>query len=510
MTKQFKKSLFSILLVPKAFIRKTLLKLVPKHVPIALKLSIIITLLITTGMVLLGTVIVSNQTQLVHDQINDFGKAIIEQLAESSKELVLSDDQLGLMVLVRNLNAIDSILGVVIYSDSGTILASTGILPYDDIISLYGKSDKLKDSSYATDWLLKSKDSKPQPVTSYIAPIRFQGIIAGHVVVNFSKKYLTKYLLHTIRAVIAATVLMILLGIIASYYIGKRLSRPIDTFIKASKAIDSGDYNYRIKESRNDELGHLIGAFNSMANGLLEKNQVESVFSRFVSANVAKQIMQNLDHVTLGGEHVHASVMFADIVGFTSMSEKLQPKEIASLLNEYFTYISIVSKMFHGTIDKYMGDCAMVVFGVPIKDEDHSFNAIACAVMVQKLVDRLNALRIRNGEFPVYFRIGVNSGDMLAGNMGAQERMQYTVVGEAVNLASRLLTTAENGQVIISQQMFRNEDLHWRVTASKCQEIKLRGISKPVITYIVNDVVATYRDKMDRQIEELLKDKIVA
>jgi adenylate cyclase len=202
--------------------------------------------------------------------------------------------------------------------------------------------------------------------------------------------------------------------------------------------------------------------------------------------------------------------MFADIVGFTSMSEKLQPKEIASLLNEYFTYISIVSKIFHGTIDKYMGDCAMVVFGVPIKDEDHSFNAIACAVMVQKLVDRLNALRIRNGEFPVYFRIGVNSGDMLAGNMGAQERMQYTVVGEAVNLASRLLTTAENGQVIISQQMFSNEDLHWRVTASKCQEIKLRGISKPVITYIVNDVVATYRDKMDREIEELLKDKIVA
>jgi len=484
--------------------------IIPKHIPIAVKLSVVITLLITFGMVLLGAVIVSNQTQLIQDQVNDFGKAIIEQLSESSKELVLSDDQLGLMVLVRNLNDIDSILGVAIYSESGTILASTGILPYDDIISLYGKSKQLKNSSYATDWNLESEGSSSQPITSYIAPIRFQGIIAGHVVVNFSKTYLTKYILYTIRAVFAATILMIMLGIIASYYLGKRLSRPIDTFIKASKAIDSGDYNYRIKESRNDELGHLIGAFNSMASGLLEKNQVESVFSRFVSTNVAKQIMQNLDHVTLGGEHVTASVLFADIVGFTSMSEKLPPQEIASLLNEYFTYISIVSKLFHGTIDKYMGDCAMVVFGVPIKDEDHSFNALACAIMIQKLVDRLNALRIRNGQFPVYFRIGVNSGDMLAGNMGAQERMQYTVVGEVVNLASRLLSTADNGQVIISENMYDNEDLRWRITASKCQEIQLRGISKPVITYIVSDVAHTYRSKMDMQIEELLKDKIVA
>lgn len=506
----FKKITSSILSKTTKIFKKFLSLIIPKHIPIAVKLSVIITLLISFGMVLLGSVIVSNQTQLVHDQISDFGKAIIEQLAESSKELVLSDDKLGLMVLVRNLNAIESILGVVIYSDSGTILASKGILPYDDIISLYGKSNQLKNASYSTDWLLESKDSRPQPITSYIAPIRFQGIIAGHVVVNFSKSFLNKYLTHTIRAVIAATILMIMLGIIASYYLGKRLSKPIDTFIKASKAIDSGDYNYRIKESRNDELGHLIGAFNTMANGLLEKNQVESIFSRFVSTNVAKQIMKNLDHVTLGGEHVKASVLFADIVGFTSMSEKLPPQEIASLLNEYFTYISIVSKLFHGTIDKYMGDCAMVVFGVPIKDEDHSFNAIACAVMIQKLVDRLNALRIRNGKFPVYFRIGVNSGDMLAGNMGAQERMQYTVVGESVNLASRLHTTAENGQIIISETMYKNQDLHWRISASKCQEIKLRGISKSVVTYIVTDVASTYRDKMDLQLEDLLRDQIVA
>jgi len=507
MSNVFKKSISLALSIPKKLFRKIVSKIIPKHVPIAFKLSVVITLLITFGMVLLGSVIISNQTQLVHNQINDFGKAIIEQLAESSKELVLSDDQLGLMVLVRNLKTIDTILGVVIYSDSGTILASTGVLPYDDIISLYGKSDQSKNFSYSTDWFLESENSSPQPVTSYIAPIRFQGIIAGHVVVNFNKNYLSKYLLYTIRAIIAATILMIMLGIIASYYLGKRLSRPIDTFIKASKAIDSGDYNYRIKENRNDELGHLIGAFNNMANGLLEKNQVESVFSRFVSTNVAKQIMQNLDHVTLGGEHVNASVLFADIVGFTSMSEKLP---IASLLNEYFTYISIVSKIFHGTIDKYMGDCAMVVFGVPIKDEDHNFNAIACAVMIQKLVDRLNALRIRNGQFPVYFRIGVNSGDMLAGNMGAQERMQYTVVGESVNLASRLLTTAENGQVIISEHLYNNKDIHWRISAGKCQEIQLRGISKPVVTYIVTDVAHTYRDKMDMQIEELLRDKIVA
>jgi adenylate cyclase len=305
-------------------------------------------------------------------------------------------------------------------------------------------------------------------------------------------------------------VLMIILGVITALIMGKRLSRPINSLMDASKAIDSGNYNFRIKERRNDEIGYLTEAFNSMAKGMLEKSQVENAFSRFVSTNVAKQIMDNLDEIELGGKHVSASVLFADIVGFTSISEKLTPDEVARLLNEYFTYISMASELYNGTIDKYMGDCAMVVFGVPEEDAEHKFNALACAVMIQRLVSRLNAIRIREGNFAIHFRIGVNTGSMLAGNMGSSERMQYTVVGEAVNLASRLHTAAAKDQIAITEQFYNDKDVKWRIHATRHKSIQLRGIAEPVSTYLINDVSASYRATMDAQIEEIIKTRSVA
>ena len=489
---------------------KLIARLTPRHFPIAYKLAFIITLLISGGMIILGLVIVSSQTQLQKQQISNFGQAVVIQLAESSKELVLSDDLLGLMVVISNLGANKSILGTVVYSDNGKILASSGVVPNNDIIRLYGQSTQTNGNQYHVEWQSFNEHSELVDAISYITPIRFQGLIAGHAMVTFSKASMTQAVHETIRAIFTATILMIILGIITSLIMGKRLSRPIDSLMDASRAIDSGNYNYQIAERRNDEIGFLTEAFNGMAKGLLEKTQVENAFSRFVSSNVAKQIMENLDEVQLGGHHVDATPLFADIVGFTSISEKLAPDEIANLLNEYFTYIAMTSELYDGTIDKYMGDCAMVVFGVPNDDPEHKFNAVACAIMIQRLVDRLNAIRIAEGKFAIHFRIGVNSGSMLAGNMGAQDRMQYTVVGETVNLASRLHTAAAKGQIIITEQLYNDKDIKWRIHATRHKSIQLRGITAPVSTYLVNDVSASYRTIMDSQIEEIIRARIVA
>lgn len=484
--------------------------LLPKHFPIAYKLAIVITLLISSGMVLLGLVIVTNQTQLLTEQMDNFSETVVEQFAESSKELVLSDDILSLMVLISNLGANESILGAVVYADNGKVLASSGMLPNEGIMNTYKQLHAEGNSQYSSEWQTTLADGKQLDVTSFIHPIRFQGLVAGHVLVNFSKEALSKSIYDTVRAIGAATLFMILLGIVSAYLMGQRLSRPIHNLMDASKAIDSGNYDYRIKEKRNDEIGYLIDAFNNMASGLLQKSQVESAFSRFVSTSVAKQIMSNLDHVELGGQHVKATAMFADIVGFTKISEKLQPQEVASLLNEYFSYISLATRLYNGTIDKYMGDCAMVIFGAPEHDEKHMFNSIACAVMFQRLVERLNTIRVRDGKFPIHFRIGINSGDMLAGNMGSHDRMQYTVVGDAVNLASRLHTAAEGGQIIVTNNMVKDPDVQWRIHAHRHASVKLRGIENPVTTYIVTDVKHNYSTIIDTQINEILANKVVA
>ncbi|MDH5407643.1 MAG: HAMP domain-containing protein, partial [Gammaproteobacteria bacterium] len=362
----------------------------PEKFSLAHKLAFILTLLITSGMILLGLVITNNQTRLLESQMNDFAQTVVKQLSESSKELILSDDSLSLMVLISSLSANKNTLGVVIYNEGGKVLASAGMAPSTDIITLYRNAKQLDKSDYSYEWKSNNDAKEDINVVSFIAPITFQNIIIGHGLVTFSKDSLTQAISETIQAIVAATIFMILLGFVIAYYIGQRLSQPIYDLMDASRAIDSGNYGFRINEKRNDEIGYLIESFNNMANGLLQKSQVENAFSRFVPPKVAKQIMGNLEQVQLGGKHVNATAVFADIVGFTSISEKLPPAEVAALLNEYFSYISTVCRLYHGTIDKFMGDCAMLIFGAPEEDKDHKFNAITCAVMIQRLVEALN------------------------------------------------------------------------------------------------------------------------
>ncbi|MEJ2399308.1 MAG: adenylate/guanylate cyclase domain-containing protein [Gammaproteobacteria bacterium] len=482
----------------------------PTHIPIAYKLALILFVLITSGMSLLGLMIISNQSHLLRKQINEFGEAMVQQLAESSKELVLSDDTLSLMVQVSNLGKNENIVGAVVYDNDGKILAHSGKLPIHDLRKLYSMAKSYAPDQYSVEWTDSDNANQPQELISFLTPIRYQNLIAGHALVTFSKSALSQSLQQTIIAISAATIFMILLGIITAYFVGRRLSRPIYDLMDASRAIHDGNYGFRIGERRNDEIGYLISAFNNMASGLLEKHQVESAFSRFVSNKVAKQIMENLDQIQLGGTRVQATALFADIVGFTSMSEKLSAEEIAQLLNEYFSYIELASRLYHGTIDKYMGDCAMIIFGAPEEDEEHKFNAISCAVMIQRMVDRINSLRRQQDKTQVQFRIGVNSGEMLAGNMGSHDRMQYTVVGEAVNLAARLHSVAEPGEIVINDYLVKDPDVQWRIVAHRHQSIRLRGIGEPVTTYILTDVKPAYSARIDRQIDEIMKNRHVA
>lgn len=476
----------------------------PKHFPIAHKLALIMTLLISSGMILLGLVIVKNQTQLLRNQMDHFANTVVEQLADSSKELVMSDDILSLMVVVSTLGAQDNILGAVVYADDGQILASSGVVPSDAIYRIYNQSKEDKLDRYQLTWQTNSDDGQAVTATSYIIPVKFQNIVAGHALITFSTKEIEQTIFEMIRAIVAATIIMILLGIFVSLHMGRRITKPINKLMDASREISNGNYAYQIKERRNDELGNLTEALNRMANGLLEKTQVENAFSRYVSKNIAKEIMDNLEHIQLGGQHVEGSVIFADIVGFTRLTEKNPSEVIAQVLNDYFSYISLASKMYQGTIDKYMGDCAMIVFGVPLEDKQHKLHAVYCAVMIQKLIQRINQIRSANNQLTVTFRIGINSGMMLAGNLGSTERMQYTVVGESVNLASRLQGFAETGQIIITDTLYNDPEIEWRITGTKHKSIHLRGIEEEVNTYIVTNVIALYQDKIEEQINEIL------
>ena len=147
----------------------------------------------------------------------------------------------------------------------------------------------------------------------------------------------------------------------------------------------------------------------------------------------------------------------------------------------------------------------MLVFGTPEPDKDHVFNAIVCALLVQKLIAHESKQREQRGEFPVKFKIGMNTGFMLAGNMGSKERMEYTVVGDVVNMASRLCGITNGGQIVMSREMHMYDGIMERVVAGEYQSIQLRGVSEYVSTYLIEALTADYQVIVDEQFEEILQ-----
>ena len=457
-----------------------LIRLLPRRIPIAFKLALVMTLLLVLGMTSLGLFISDNQNRLLRTQLHDFGNTMALQLAKLASEPILSENNLNLRMLTANLGQDEKILGAGIYARDGELLSATGIQP-DLADSPFDAAGVVSRPGFR-----RTADGSPERLISFIAPAIYLDVQVGSVVVTLSASQMDQAATRARDAIVYATLAMTVLASLLAYWLSRRLSLPIHHLMKATQAIDRGDLATRIDQQRNDEIGYLFEGFNNMAAGLLRKSQVEQVFSRYVSKNVADKVLANLDEIRLVDRPIEATVLFADITGFTAMSEKLEPSQVSELLNEYFSYISRACSLYGGVVDKFIGDCAMLAFGVLDEDSDHSFNAVSCAVLIQQLAEHLNEQRRANGRPEVHFRIGINSGAMLAGNLGSDERMEYTVVGDAVNLASRLCSEARPDQIIIREQLFSM--LQPRVIAQSERIIPIRGKSAPVEIYSVQDI----------------------
>lgn len=469
----------------------------PERIPIAIKLALTFTVLIGAGMVTLGLLVGSNQTALLGEQIDKFGSTLVLQMVETAREPLLANDHLNLERITTGMHQDSTIQGAAIYSDERTLVAKTGSVPQLT-------NEQFTDRRSILRWGTKEDEA----LISYISPIEFRDIIVGYALLTFDHSVMNQATEDMITMVVSTILMMLLAVTAASLYLGKRLTRPIDQMILASRAFSEGKFDYRITEQRDDELGVLIRSLNLMGEGLLRKEQVEKIFSRYVSPQVAKQAIADLstvEELKLGGRHVEASVLFADIVGFTSLSESMSPENVSSLLNLYFSHIAKAVLFCGGHIDKYMGDCAMIVFGVPEEFEDHSFKAMACAWMLLELISEMNQRREKRQHVVLEFRIGVNSGTMLAGNMGSTERMEYTVVGDAVNLASRLSHAGNPGEAIITEQMLRGKKMETRVATARHGKIQLRGKKDPVSIYQIIDILDPLRKSMREEIIRIIE-----
>ena len=178
-----------------------------------------------------------------------------------------------------------------------------------------------------------------------------------------------------------------------------------------------------------------------------------------------------------------AAILFSDIRSFTSISEKMDAKSVVSMLNEYFTEMVDVVIKEDGVVDKYIGDAIMAVFGAPVTKPDDALHAVRAAVGMRKALEALNEKLVKRGMAPIKTGIGIHTGEVVAGNIGSEKRMEYTVIGDAVNLASRLESaTKELGApILISDDTYELVKDH--VEARAVKEITVKGREKPVMTY---------------------------
>ena len=179
-------------------------------------------------------------------------------------------------------------------------------------------------------------------------------------------------------------------------------------------------------------------------------NKVKNTFKRYVSKQVVDNLLDDETNLNLGGENREVTILFTDIRGFTSMAEKMKPEKVVLTLNEYFSEMIDIVFKHNGTLDKIIGDELMIVFGAPLSSDDDTERALNTAIEMQNKIADLNMVRSKRKEPPILVGAGINKGQVVSGNIGSRDMMDYTVVGDTVNLGSRLCSAASAGEIIVS------------------------------------------------------------
>ena len=338
----------------------------------------------------------------------------------------------------------------------------------------------LRDSAQALELLARGKTQPGiRRLLFRLAAEKRDGVI-GRLDIGLSTAAIDAEVRRTLWRDAAVLGASLVFGILGALWIARRIAQPLTDLSAKMGRLREGDFEVRATSipHGNDEVGDLAQAFDEMAIGLRQRERLKGTLNRYVSGDVAERILEEKDDLLLRGEVRHVTVLFLDVRGFTTISEHLTPTEVVALLNEYFDVVVDRVTAHGGSVNKFIGDAAMCIWGAPKEAQNADRNAVHCALEIQAAVASLSLDRTRRGLTAVGFGIGINTGEAVAGNLGAARRLEYTVIGDAVNLAQRLESQARAGEVLISQAVY--EKVSEEVEVAPREAVKLKGKSQPV------------------------------
>jgi adenylate cyclase len=363
----------------------------------------------------------------------------------------------------------------------GNVIVSASDVKKKDEIYIPVSGVRKINQTGADDTIVQEFFEKGKSYYDIGVPILALGKDIGEVHLKVSQDVISKVVLANAVKVMLITLAALLAGIIFSILLVSYIIRPIQSLVTGVKSIGEGNYDVSIKLSSNDEIGDLTEAFNSTAKSLKEKELLKGAFSTYVSTKVMEEILKDPTKLSLHGKRVKATILFADIRGFTSMSENLEPEQVVSVLNEYLTMQTDKVFKWEGLLDKFVGDCAMAVYGIPFSQEDDSLRAVRTAMDIREGILKLNAIREKRGQLVVQIGMGINTGDVVSGNMGSPQKMDYTVIGDNVNLAARLESNAPGGRIFVSESTY--QETKEKIEYKELDPIMVKGKKDPVKIY---------------------------
>lgn len=285
------------------------------------------------------------------------------------------------------------------------------------------------------------------------------------------------------RVIILAAIMILCVAVLLLFFFSKTITGPVGKLMAGIRRIREGFYGEVIPGSDRDEIGHMAGAFNEMSMGLAQREKYKNALGKFVNREIVARVLR--DEIQLGGELRTAAILFSDIRSFTAISEHLNPHEVVEFLNEYMTCMVECVNARKGVVDKFIGDAIMAVFGVPETTGNDAENSVGAALAMRRSLEEFNKGRGGPRKPIIKIGVGINIGEVIAGQIGSTERMEYTCIGDAVNLASRIesLNKPFHTDILISEYCYEKVKGIFRVEPMK--KIIVKGKEKPQQVYAV-------------------------
>jgi class 3 adenylate cyclase len=325
---------------------------------------------------------------------------------------------------------------------------------------------------YRNSVMYTTPEGKELEALEFVTPIIYQNRRIGYTRIVFDTEGIQREISSVIRLSALTALAVVVISLIGIYFLSGRISRPILAIAAAATRVGKGDLDVQVTVASVDEVGALGRQFNLMVFELKERLHM----MKYVSESTVSQIKEHVAESTMhmGGRKDDLAFFFSDVRGFTSWSEKNKPEDVVSVLNEYLELQSRIIRANHGDIDKYVGDEIMAVFSGPDKDD----RCIVAAIQIVQAMEAFNAEREQKGDHALRVGIGLHSGEVVVGNMGSSDRMDFTAIGDNVNLSARLCSSAKPLQILASGVIVSRAKKKYRT--QKLEPILVKGKEKPI------------------------------